>query len=191
MPVNLDIFDTNIWYYAVNQQHQWAVEYYDEVIAGDRVAYVSRYIAAEFYRKMAQTRGSEGKDLAYNHLETLWDADAAFSVYPYVLSGYELKEIRYNPRNLLLSDVLGVDYGDAPIIADARAIAQLVSTFDPATYATHNISNYSEEYRLLKYLHEAEISEINARILTHENNFVEGDLTTFGIDNVTVETITD
>lgn len=108
MTVDLDILDTNIWYYAVNGQYPWAVRYYDEVIAGDRVVYVSRYIAAEFYRKMAQTRGTEGKDLAYDHLKTLWEADAAFAVHPYVLSGYELREIRYNPRNLLLSNVLGV-----------------------------------------------------------------------------------
>lgn len=189
MTADLDVLDTNIWYYAVNQQYPWAVEYYEDVIAGDRIVYVSRYIAAEFYRKMAQTRGTEGKDRAYDHLQTLWNADAAFSVHPYVLSGYELREIRYNPRNLLLSDVLGVDYGDAPIIADAHAIAHLVSAFDPATYATHNTPNYSEEYRLLRHVHDSGIDEITARIVTRENDFVETDLTTFGIENVEIQTV--
>lgn len=189
MVIDLDIFDTNIWYYAVNRQHEWARTYYDEVVAGERVVYVSRYIAAEFYRKMAQNRGAEGKDRAYNHLKTLWEADAAFSVHPYVLSGYELRDVRYNPRNLLLSSLTGTDYGDAPILADAYAIAHLVSTFDPDTYETHNTSNYSEEYRLLKYVHESGIPEVNARIITHENEFAQTDRSTLGIDGVTIKTV--
>lgn len=188
MPPYLDIPDTQVWVYAANQQHQWAVDIYEEVLNGQRIVYISRYIAAEFYQVMIRGQGQTGRNKAYSHLINLWQTNAAIVPHPFVLSGYNLTDIRYNARTVLLQEITGTPWTDTPILADAYRIADLVAHYNPPSSQPH-IPHYPEEFRLLDYLDDAGVNRVTSRILTNDNPFAAINPSTHGITNVEIEKV--
>lgn len=185
--MDLDIPDTQIWIFAANQSEQWAVDIYEEVLNGNRVVYVPRYIAAEFYDVMERVQGATGRNKAFEHLLNLWKAPAAFSPHPFLLSGYRLQDIWHNARTSLLSAITDASRSDAPIIADAYRMAELVDSYNPPNSWPHAVPRYSEQARLLRHLHTNNINQIVSKVLTNDKPLSQINLSKLGINSVEIE----
>lgn len=206
----LDVIDTNVWVQAINWQTDWAEELYDEVVAGNRFVYLSRYIVSEIYEVSVRERGEEGAEDARLHLNTLYNLDSTVMPHPQEViappdmtnlyggpvnqrrtSPLQITRIRHNPFSLLLEGVFdSLERGDAPILADAYKMA-LLSEQDSGTHrkqiADPVLIRRPEEMRFFNRLRDNGVDSITSRIVTNDGSFSDVNPSSVGIDNVVVE----
>lgn len=188
MAVDLDIPDTQLLVFMANETEPWATEIYEEVLDGDRIIFLPRYVATEFYRVMERNRGGEGADIAWDHLTTFWETPSAIGPHPNRFR-IPVDEVRNHATTRTLAASCKMEPKDAPILATAYRLAEFVATYDPPAHSRGGIPNEPEEFRLKQLLTDAGVDEITSRILTNERDFVGTDLDAVGLENVAVEQI--
>lgn len=188
MPVDLDIPDTQLLVYMTNETEQWAADLYDEILDGERIVFVPRYVVTEFYQVMDRNRGAKGRNLAWEHLVSLWDTPAAVVPHPNRFRT-DVDTIRHHATTRTLAAVCEMEPKDAPILATAYRLAEFIEVYDPPNHSQSAIPDKPEEFRLKKLLTEVGVDTITSRILTHEHDFVGVDLDSIGLDRVSVERI--
>lgn len=185
---NLDILDTQLLVYIANETEPWALELHEEILAGERIVFVPRYVATEFYQVMERNRGGDGMDIAWDHLMSLWDMPAAVMAHPNRFR-VDVSTIRNHATTRALAATCDMELKDAPILATAHRLAEFVESYDPPDHSHQAIPYEPEEFRLKRLLNEVGIGSITSRILTHERNFVGVDLDSTGLDTVTVKRV--
>ena len=63
MEATLDVLDTQLLVYIANEAEPWAVDLHEEILQGERIVFLPRYVATEFYQVMERNRGEEGMHL--------------------------------------------------------------------------------------------------------------------------------
>lgn len=184
----LDILDTQVLVYCANDAERWASEIYDDVLAGERVVYLPRYVTTEFYQVMERSRGQTGANVAWEHLTALWDAPAAVVPHPNRFR-VDVESIRHHATTRTLAAECDVQPKDAPILAAAYRIAEFVETYDPPQHSRAGIPNEPEEFALKQLLNEAGVDRITSRIVTHDGGFGDVDFDAIGLDRVTAHRV--
>lgn len=188
MPIDLDILDTQLLVYMANEAEPWATELYNEILDGERIVFVPRYVATEFHQVMKENRGKKGADIAWQHLISLWEAPAAV-VPHHNRFRVDVDAIRHHATTRTIATICDMEPKDAPILATAYRLAEFVDVYDPPNHSQAAIPDHPEEFRLKKLLAEAGVDTISSRILTHERDFVGVDLDSIGLDRVSVKRI--
>lgn len=188
METDLDILDTQILVYAANDETSWATDLHDEILDGERIVFLPRYVLSEFYQVMVREQDSTGKDLAWEHITALWDSPAAVMCHPNRFR-VDVGAMRHHATARTLAAVCEMEPKDAPILATAYRLAEFVEAYDPPHHTQQAIPNSPEEFRLKRLLNEAGVDSITSRILTNENNFVGVDLEDVGLESVSVKRI--
>lgn len=186
--VNLDLLDTQLLVYVANEAEPWAVDLYEEVLRGERIVFLPRYVATEFYRVLERTRGREGVNTAWEHLTTLYDAPAAVAPHPNRFR-VDVDAARNRATTRTLAVICEMEPKDAPILATAYRLSEFVRTYDPPRHRRAAVPDGPEEFRLGRLLDRVGVDTITARILTNETGFVGADLADIGVDTVAVETV--
>mgnify|MGYP000597847912 CR=1 FL=1 len=60
MEGTLDVLDTQLLVYMANEAEPWAVDFHEEILRGECIVFLPRYVATEFYQVMERNRGEEG-----------------------------------------------------------------------------------------------------------------------------------
>jgi len=188
MVATLDILDTQLLVYMANEATPWATEIHEEMLAGERIVFLPRYILTEFYDVMSRNRGDEGQNIAWEHLTTLWDTPAVVMPHPNRFR-VDVDTIRHHATVRALAAVCDMEPKDAPILAAAYRLAEFVEAYDPPNHSEEAIPTEPEEFRLKRLLNEIGVDTITSRVLTHERAFVGKDLDSVGLDKVEVERI--
>lgn len=190
MVVDVDILDTQLLVYMANEAYPWATELHEEILAGERVVYIPRYVTTEFYQVMKRNRGTDGENIAWEHLTTLWDTPAAVVPHPNRFR-VDVESIRHHATTRTLAVTCKMEPKDAPILATAYRLAEFVEAYDPPAHSHEAIPNNPEEFRLKRLLTQADVQSITSRILTHEQDFVGVDLDSIGLDKVRIKRLPD
>jgi len=185
MPDELDILDTQLLVYMANETEDWAVTLYEEILSGDRVVFIPRYVATEFHEVMERNRGSKGANIAWEHLISLWDAPAAVMPHPNRFR-VNVDAERHHATTRALASICEMEPKDAPILAVAYRLAEFISAYDPPDHSQQAIPENPEEFRLKRLLNRVGVDEITSRILTNETDFIGVDPAQIGLENVTV-----
>jgi predicted nucleic acid-binding protein len=185
MHATVDLLDTQLLVYIANEQESWAVDIHEEMLAGKRIAIVPRYVATEFYRVLRRNRGRVGANVAWEHLNTLYDAPGAVSPNPERFR-VDVDTIRKHATTRTLAAICEMEAKDAPILAAAHRYAEFVNSYDPPNHGPAGIPDEPEEVRLAGLCGESNADAITLRILTHEDGFVGADLEALGLDDVRV-----
>lgn len=179
----VDIFDTQIWIYIATEQYDWAADLFEELLAGDRIVYLTRYIATEFYDVMLRNQGVTGQDMAWEFLQSLWEIPAVIMPHPNSFR-VDVEQRRQQAETQALAAICEMEPKDVPIVADAYRLAEFVGEYNPPEHPRAAIPQDPEEFRLARLLHDADVSEIIARIQTYEREFVGRDLAKIGLEGV-------
>jgi predicted nucleic acid-binding protein len=188
MSVDLDVIDTQLLVYMANEAQPWATEIHDEILAGERIVFIPRYVATEFYQVMERNRGSAGQDLAWDHLITLSDTPAAVVPHPNRFR-INVDEVRHHATTRALAARCDMQPKDAPILATAYRLAEFIDAYDPPNHSQDAIPNDPEEFRVKRLINEIDVDSITSRILTNERDFVGVDLDSVGLEKVSIERI--
>lgn len=188
MDAELDVLDTQLLVYVANETEPWAVELHEQVLRGERIVFLPRYVATEFYRVMRRNRGEKGADIAWDHLSTLNEAPAAIAPHPNRFR-VDVRAVRNHATTRTLAAICQMEPKDAPILATAYRLTEFVEQYDPPDHSREAIPDEPEEFRLGRLLDEAGVNTITARILTNEAEFVGVDLADVGVDTVSVESL--
>lgn len=188
MEATLDVLDTQLLVYMANEAEQWAVDLHEEILCGERIVFLPRYVATEFYQVMERNRGDDGMDLAWEHLTTLSETSAAVVPHPNRFR-VDVNAIRHHATTRTLAAVCKMEPKDAPILATSYRLAEFIEAYDPPNHSQEAIPNDPEEFRLKRLLNEVDVDTITARILTNETDFIGVDLNSVGLDKVTVKQI--
>jgi|GEM_PF-5125737 len=185
MAENLDILDTQLLVYMANESEPWATDIYEEILDGERIVFLPRYVATEFSEVMVRNRGAEGRNLTWEHLTALWDAPAAVTPHPNRFR-VDVRSVRNHATTRTLAAICDMEPKDAPILATAYRLAEFIRAYDPPNHSRGAIPNEPEEFRLKRLLNEIGVDTITSRILTNERDFVGVDLDAIGLDSVIV-----
>lgn len=188
MAAALDILDTQLLVYMANEEEPWATAMHDEILAGDRIVFIPRYVATEFYQVMQRNRGSKGQDLAWEHLVALSEAPAAVAPH-HNRFRIDVDAVRNHATTRTLASTCDMQPKDAPILATAYRLTEFIEAYDPPNHSREGIPDEPEEFRVKQLLNEVGVDSITANILTHERDFVGVDLDSVGLESVTVERV--
>jgi predicted nucleic acid-binding protein len=185
MRVTVDLLDTQLLVYAANETDDWATTLHRQILGGQRYVYVPPYVTTEFHRVMSREHGARGKRLAWNHLVSLSEADAAAAPHH--------NRFRVDRARLLRQDtcqtvatICEMDNKDAPILAAAHSASTLVSEYNPPSRRQTDVPNGPPEFELVRRCRGAGIDEVEIRVLTNETNFVGVDPQVVGLDRVSI-----
>jgi predicted nucleic acid-binding protein len=188
MPEHVEIIDTQILVFAAHETEQWAVDIYEEILDGERVVYVPRYVLTEFAQVLFRGGGNDERDIVWNTVTALSDTPAAFTSHPNRFR-IDVDAARHQAETRALATVCDMQPKDAPIVAIAHRLAELVDVYQPPTHPEFAIPQQPEEFELLQRLKEAGVNSIVSRIVTNENDFVGEDLNDVGLSDVEIETV--
>lgn len=184
MPATLDIPDTQVWIYAMyeNRSFPGALDLYNEVLSGERLVYVPRYVLTEVYSAARKIDQSSGHDRAFRFHRVLSNADSVICPDHDSRRGFrvDLDEKRRQPETTALAAALDMEPKDAPIVAIAHRLPSFVAAHDPPTHGARGIPRGSVEYELVSFLERADVSRISTRVVTCEKDFV-------GVDQVPLD----
>ena len=164
---------------------EWATALHDQILDGRRYVYVPPYVTTEFHRVMSREQGVKGKRLAWNHLATLYEADAAAAPHH---NRFRVDTARVLRRDTCqtVAAICEMDNKDAPILAAAHSASALVSEYDPPSRRQTDVPNGPPEFELVRQCRDAGIDDVSVRILTNETDFVGVDPQAVGLDRVSV-----
>ena len=188
MEATLDVLDTQLLVYMANEAEPWAVELHEEILQGERIVFLPRYVATEFYQVMERNRGEEGADIAWEHLTTLSETPAAVVPHPNRFR-VDVHAIRNHATTRTLAAVCDMESKDAPILATAYRLTEFIEAYDPPNHSQEAIPNDPKESRLKRLLNEIGVDTTTARILTNETDFIGVDPDPVGLDTVAVKQI--
>lgn len=186
MEAPLDVLDTQLLVYMANETEQWAVDLHEEILHGERIVFLPRYVATEFYQVMERNRGEEGADIAWDHLTTLSETPAAVVPHPNRFR-VDVQAIRNHATTRTLAAACDMEPKDAPILATAYRLTEFIDAYDPPNHSQEAIPNAPEEFRLKRLLNEVDVDTITSNVLTNETDFIGVEPTSVGLDAVTVE----
>jgi predicted nucleic acid-binding protein len=181
--LSVDVIDTQILVYGANRQESWAETILDELLEGSRVAYVPRYVLAEFSRVLVD----EFRQSAREVITGLFESDTVASAHVRQTEQLDVETTRNTATARALAQVCGVEPKDAPILAAAAQLYEFLQTADP--YA--DTVRYPEQHVLLSIIREAgyDPTEITPRILTNEKSFVKRPLDDLRLSGLEVERV--
>ena len=188
MSATLDILDTQLLVFMANESKPWAVDIHEEVLGGDRIVFLPRYVATEVHQVMKRNQGEEGVDIAWRHLTTLNETPAAVTPHPNRFR-VNVHGVRNHATTRTLAAVCGVEPKDATILATAYRLTEFIERYDPPNHSREAIPRTPEEFRLKRLLAEVGVETITARILTNERNFIDTDSSSLGIGAVEVSRV--
>lgn len=188
MDSTLDILDTQLLVFMANGSHSWAVEIHEEILNGDRIVFLPRYVATEFHQVMERNQGEEGVDIAWNHLTTLSETPAAVAPHPNRFR-VDVHRVRNHATTRALAAVCEMEPKDAPILATAYRLTEFIEQYDPPVHSREAILRAPEEFRLKRLLTEVGVDTITARILTNETDFTNTGISRLGIEEVEVKRV--
>jgi predicted nucleic acid-binding protein len=168
-----------------NEEEPWATEIYDEILDGERIVYIPRYVLTEFHQVMLRNRGRKGEQLAWEHITSLYDTPAAVTPHPNRFR-VDVDAVRHHASTRTLAAICDMEPKDAPILATAYRLVEFIENYDPPTHSSSAIPKEPEEFRLKRLLNEVGVDSITAQILTNEQRLVNADLNQIGLGEVEV-----
>ncbi|MEZ3116355.1 hypothetical protein RYH80_10585 [Halobaculum sp. MBLA0147] len=181
MSTPVDVLDTQILVYGATESEQWAVDILEELLCGDRVAYIPRYVLAEFARVMR----TEFVEPARFVIESLGRSDTVAAAHIRQVADIDIPTTRNTATARTLARVCDMEPKDAPVLAAAANLSEFLTTVN----TDHSNVRLAEAYVLLNILDRAGVNpdQVYPRLLTNEQPFVGRPLSDLRLGRLTIK----